>query len=141
MSTFTIYCDLDGVLADLGRARMEGNAPYEDIYDHVQWERHGKELWKFLAPYNPIILSQYPPKKTRVSLPTQKEQWCRKHLGPYFQVISTPDAIGKGPYSGPGKILIDDFKYRTIVWEQAGGTFIHHRTAKMTIEELRRILS
>jgi hypothetical protein len=53
------------------------------------------------------------------------------------EVITTSAAL-KREYCSQGDALIDDRdKYRRL-WEQAGGVFIHHRSAAASIEQLRR---
>jgi hypothetical protein len=39
----------------------------------------------------------------------------------------------------PGDVLVDDRENHRHLWEQAGGTFIHHRNAKDSLRRLAKI--
>lgn len=121
-----IYCDMDGVLVhQTGRKR----------FDLMDWMPDGRELWRFLAPLQPTILSQLMADVYEVSKP-EKELWCRRELGS-VPVIVVRAEDGKFPYSAPGNVLIDDSERHREPWESAGGTFILHRSARQSIAELQ----
>ena len=93
---FSIYCDLDGVLADFesgvkklnGGRGADGLQPArlwsivgraDNFYLGLPWMKDGKKLWSTLvsAGYVPDILSWVPMKKAYKG---QKFQWCRREL-------------------------------------------------------------
>lgn len=113
-----IYCDMDMVLVQqTGR----------DHFDTMPWLRGGKDLWAFIKPHRPKILSMLRPDIYEKCAP-QKRVWCARELGPDVEVIVTPFAIGKAPYSKPGAVLIDDAEHtHGEGWRKGGGIFVHHR--------------
>lgn len=44
----------------------------------------------------------------------------------------------KRDYMKPGDVLVDDWTRYRPLWEEAGGIFIHHKSAKESIEALRK---
>lgn len=127
-----IYCDQDGVLVQqVGRKR----------WDLMGWMPDGKELWAFLAPLKPTILTQLMADVWEVSR-HEKKLWVERELGADVPVIVVRAEYGKHPHCKPGDILIDDDVYRhSPGWIRAGGTFIHHKSAAQSIAELQVVLS
>ena len=147
-----IYLDCDGVLADFDKAaEMILGAP-----PHIFEKRHGPgQFWKRLAnaegfferldplpdafelyeavkAKGPIILTGMPHGKWAEP---QKRRWAARHF-PGVPVITTTAAL-KREHCHPGDVLVDDRSQHRRLWEQAGGLFIHHRSAKASIEALR----
>jgi hypothetical protein len=147
-----LYLDCDGVLADFdaGAEALLGMAP------RAFEARHGKgRFWAALARadgfyanlpplpdamalfegvrhLNPIILTGLP--RGDWAEP-QKRRWALRHF-PGTPVITCMAAL-KREHCSPGDVLVDDtLKYRHL-WEEAGGVFIHHRSAAETLAELR----
>lgn len=126
-----IFCDMDGVLV-----RQTGRADFHKM----PWMPDGKELWAFIAPLRPTILSMLRPDIYEQCAP-QKKEWVRRELGPDIEVVVTPDRIGKGPYAMPGAVLIDDDKFRHRPgWEKNGGIYVHHTSAAESIRRLKVLL-
>jgi hypothetical protein len=127
----------------------------------------GEELWNYIKVYNPSILTgaSMPTLNKLNSVANQKAAWCRKMLGmvdavhidvsqsagdprttslsPSGGIIFTSKSERKHECSGPGRILIDDRpgtdgKYKRS-WEEAGGIFIHHKSAAETIRALQAL--
>lgn len=149
-----LYLDCDGVLADFdrGATRVLGAPP------RVFERRHGlPEFWRRLARHpdfyaalplmpdamilfgavrhlDPIILTGIP--RGQWAAP-QKVRWAAEHF-PGTRII-TCLAADKRRHARDGDILVNDtLRYREL-WEQAGGTFVHHRDAATTIAALREI--
>ena len=147
-----IYLDCDGVLADFdaGAVAIFGMPP--GAFE----KRHGsREFWRRLAAapdffgslplmadamtlYEavrhkaPIILTGMPHGKWAEP---QKRRWALRHF-PGSPVITCLAAL-KREHCSPGDVLVDDtLRYRHL-WEEAGGVFVHHRSAAETLAELR----
>jgi len=146
-----IFCDMDGVLADFDahHEAVFGVRP-DKVADNVDWRavravsgfyaeiqpmRDMRELWDFIAPYNPIVLTGVP--SSVEEAPDNKRAWVRKHLGDHVEVrccLSKEKCL----HAQAGDILIDDWvKYRNL-WVRAGGRWITHISAAITIETLKR---
>lgn len=154
-----IFCDLDGVLTDFDGRFIElfGKHPKEfinvygyssfwasltsrakDFWCGIQWKSDGKELWQYISPYNPIILSSVPTSMAKIA--TQcKEQWIKKELGPDIQYHLTTRKE-KQNFSANDHLLIDDMKKNIEEWTQRGGVGILHISAHKTINELQKFM-
>lgn len=150
---YTIYCDLDGVLCDFEGAFKElsnGVAFRSYISQHgdaaawkvisdtgykfwatLGWTKDGKELWRAIKKYKPIILSA--PSQDPLSI-VGKRMWVKKHLGT-VKAIYVP-AKRKQEYANKHSILIDDYERNISQWETKGGIAIHHTTTSTTLKKL-----
>jgi beta-phosphoglucomutase-like phosphatase (HAD superfamily) len=147
-----IYLDCDGVLADFdaGATKILGLAP--DAFE----KRHGaREFWRRLAHApgffdtldplpdafelyeavrhrGPIILTGMPYGKWAEP---QKRRWAERHF-PGVPVITTTAAL-KREHCHPGDVLVDDRAQHRAAWEDAGGMFVVHTSARASIAALR----
>jgi hypothetical protein len=159
-----IFCDLDGVLTDfeggvlaatgcavgsLSAAVMWSQLRQVDsFFERLRWTKDGQELWKSILQLcathgvrSPEILSGVPAGDAfGREAQQQKQRWCAKNLGADVTV-----QIGKSSekyrHSGSGAILIDDNVELRDAWVQRGGIFIHHQSARGTLQELTMILT
>jgi hypothetical protein len=91
-------------------------------------------LFDAVAHLHPIILTGCP---MGGWAEPQKVEWAAEHF-PGTEII-TCMSREKYLHMQPGDVLVDDYlKYRDR-WEEAGGIFIHHTSAKSTIAALKRI--
>ena len=153
---YTIYCDMDGVLSDFN-ARFDhftGLAPreYEQEYGKkkfwklidgevgirfwvgMPWMPDGKELWDFIKPFKPIILSA--PSRNNVSR-LGKRLWVRNNIPGAKLTLS--NRINKQQYSQRDSILIDDMPQTIEEWKAGGGIGILHTSAASTIKQLKQL--
>ena len=71
----------------------------------------------------------------RVTVLSRDAVGARRHF-PGVPVITTAAAL-KREHCHPGDVLVDDRDQHRRLWEQAGGLFIHHRSAKASIAALK----
>jgi len=156
-STHKIFCDMDGVIVAFNKGYEElsgytleyaekvyktdpqifwkpiNDAGYE-WWANLEWMPDGKELWNYILPHNPTILTA--PSKGE-DCPKGKRIWTKRELGDEIPVIIERD---KYKYAESNHILIDDTKEKVEDWVNAGGIGILHGNTKDTIKLLKEIL-
>lgn len=148
-----VYLDLDGVLAnfDAHHESVFGVRP-DRVLDNVDWDKvrahkdfylhippmpDMRELWEFVAPFNPTVLTGIP--SSVAEAPLNKMSWVAHHIGPHVDVICCPPRH-KCRFAKPGDVLIDDYEKYKQLWLDAGGRWITHRSAAESISELRQLM-
>lgn len=147
-----LFLDCDGVLAnfDLYAEKVFGLPPrqfedthgqkrfwvdlqaHEDFYNKLPLMPDAMELFEAVKDLMPIILTGLP---LGDWAEPQKRKWGARHF-PHTTMICCMSK-DKRNHMKPGDVLVDDFlKYRPL-WEEAGGIFIHHTSAKTSIEALK----
>lgn len=151
-TSWTIYVDLDGVLADFDGALVSAsgkrsgdfenaNAMWRFImstersfFARLPWTEHGKEIWNFLQTIQQTedlvrsikILTGVPPAKNgKKNITRQKRTWCIERLDEDIAMIACSSSE-KYKWSGERRILIDDLLLHKEKWENSGGTFLHY---------------
>ncbi len=149
-----LFLDCDGVLADFDRgaaavlgmrprafqerqgigrmwARLAG-AP--DFYGTLPLMPDARELFAAVRHLDPIILTGLP--RGNWAAP-QKVRWAAEHF-PDTRII-TCMAVNKRDHGREGDVLVDDTLKHRHLWEEAGGIFVHHRSAAESVAALREI--
>ena len=83
----------------------------------MDWMPQGKELWNFISPYNPDLLTS--PSRDNGSR-LGKQLWAKNNLNPKPKVIMAYSA-DKQRYANENSILIDDKKSNIKEWIAKGG--------------------
>ena len=83
----------------------------------MAWMPKGQELWNFIKPYNPQLLTS--PSRNNTSR-LGKNLWVRNNLNPKPRVNFAYSA-DKQRFASPNNILIDDKKSNIEEWTAAGG--------------------
>jgi hypothetical protein len=153
----TLFLDMDGVLMDFDKAaiRLFGMSPpkFEKLHGPNKfWElikaeeffflnlepmSDMKALYKYCLKYNPIILTGIP-KSMEEQYGIQKIKCAEKHFG-IDQKIILERSSKKSLHCKPGDVIIDDRTKYKHLWEEVGGTFIVHTSAKDSIKQLKNL--
>jgi hypothetical protein len=151
---YTLYCDMDGVIADFERGYKELTGITTQQADAngaeafwsplskagakfwitLKWMSDGKQLWDYIKEYNPILLSA-PSREESSRL--GKRVWAKREL-PGTKLILKP-ASQKQQHASPTSILIDDLQKNISQWEAAGGIGILHTNTSNTIKQLKQL--
>lgn len=149
-----VYCDMDGVLTDYDSAFTDlfGDQPRnvfpvlgeEEVnsiinqsshfWYNMPWTKDGKELWSFLKPYSPLLLTT--PALTVKTCKKDKVAWKDENLGKSTTIIFSNT---KHDYASPEALLIDDNKENIEKFVRNGGLGILHTSAEETIQQFINI--
>lgn len=152
---FVLFLDCDGVLADFDkRAKMLfGMSPFEfeekygtgkfwqkiqqdkEFFFNLEMMEDAHDLYEGVKHLNPMILTGVPSHKEAIS---QKVRWIRKMMGRNIAIICCPSKE-KSFYCTSGDILVDDTLKHSQKWIDAGGIFVHHTSAKNSLDKLREM--
>ena len=147
-----LYLDCDGVLADFDKgatavlglspeAYRERHGPGRfwqrlaaapDFYFGLPLKDDAMQLFEAVRHLEPVILTGLPHGNWAAD---QKVRWAAKYF-PGTRIITTM-ARDKRDHAKEGDVLVDDQLRHSTLWIEAGGVFIHHRSAAQSIEELR----
>ena len=110
-----------------------------DFWSKLPWMPNGKELWDFIAPYEPFILTSPMQKGSEIG----KAFWIDSNLSPAPEKVfmSHEKYNWALDENGEPSILIDDWSKNIVPWAKKGGIAIQHVNANtsVTIETLRKM--
>ena len=169
---YVIFCDMDGVLVDFdkgykdltglstkqadaqgksefwklfGKSLKEKNISDKSYWANLDWMPDGKQLWSYISPYNPYVLTAPSvnfdiPFEDRYKLENNesmqgKTEWVQRL--PNMRKLYFRSAGRKADFAGPNKILIDDRKDTIDSWNANGGIGILHTSTANTIKQLQ----
>tara|TARA_Y100001938_G_scaffold91337_1_gene125326 strand:+ start:152 stop:790 length:639 start_codon:yes stop_codon:yes gene_type:complete len=95
-----------------------------DFWANLPWMPGGKELWSFISPYSPHILTSPMKKGSEVG----KAFWIDSNLSPEPNEIHMSHEKYKWAVNedGSSNVLIDDWSKNTVPWDNKGGIAIQH---------------
>lgn len=149
-----LMLDCDGVLANFDAAAEEilgmPSRQYEEIhgskalwatisaipdfYTNLKLMPDAMDLYNAVKHLNPKILTGCPQGGWAEK---QKQRW-KSFWFPEIEMITCKSAE-KSKYCEKGDILIDDWPKYANLWENAGGVFIHHISAGLSILKLKSL--
>jgi FMN phosphatase YigB (HAD superfamily) len=149
-----LFLDCDGVLADFdtgaklllgmkakqfearhGRGEFwKRLARHGNFYAELQQMPDAQQLFQAVKHLKPTILTGIP---LGTWATPQKERWAAKHF-PGVPIITTL-ARKKHLHMDQGDVLVDDRENHRKLWEDAGGIFVHHKTAEESLRQLAKI--
>jgi len=157
-----LYVDMDGVLCDFKSAAIKTTGmsidkwmlnpdnklkwkpiiETKDFWATLPWMPGGQQLWDFIKPYKPHILSAYVEHVHDPNCIPGKRAWARNHLGipdNRINLVMRKQKQNFALYQGQPAILIDDYIKNTSQFQARGGIGITHISTSNTINQLKKL--
>ena len=106
----------------------------ESFWTEMEWMKDGQELWNYIKPYSPKLLSA--PSRQESSR-IGKQKWVEQNIPGTILLLKSAEY--KQFYASPKSILIDDRADNIQRWKAAGGVGILHTSAADTIQQLKEL--
>ena len=151
-----IYCDMDGVLADLESYCLEHlNEPInrinwvnlpKNVFYQLPLMEDALILWSYIIKFDPFILTALPKhdeeRTKRAKL--DKVRWMKEKFNfpeekMYCVFRHEKKDFSKSKENGKANLLIDDYLVNIQEFEKNGGISIHHKNSLETIDHLKKI--
>lgn len=145
-----IYLDMDGVFANAQlRVEQLSGKKFADLTKDEFWKAVNSDPTFFLKleripdSYDLYAAIRHISHSFLTGLPydvimaEQKKEWVKKELGDV--VVEAVRGKEKHLHAKPQFLLIDDLERNVNLWKNAGGVAILHKSARSTINELRRL--
>ena len=151
-----IYCDMDGVLADLDRFCLEQlNEPINrtnwvnlpmDVFYQLPLMEDARILWSYIVQFDPFILTALHKRdeKRTNRAKIDKILWMKEKFNfpeekMYCVYRHEKKDFSKSRENGKPNLLIDDYLLNIQEFEKSGGLAIHHQNSLQTIDHLKKI--
>jgi hypothetical protein len=107
----------------------------ESFWSTMSWTKDGKELWKIVEKFKPVLLSS--PGKFEGAA-SGKQMWVKNNLPGVSLYLSESKSEYIDPYEL--SVLIDDNKNNIGAWEESGGEGILHTSTPETERKFLELL-
>ena len=149
---YKIFLDLDGVMADFGKAVQNLLGQYPDKLDpqemwpaiinadhfflNIPKKRDADSLWSHIKGNDVEVLTGLPPAASNGK--EDKIKWVQRNISKNIKVHVVP-AKDKQNFADEHHILIDDRPKNIDRWKAAGGIGILHKSTAQTVKELKKL--
>ena len=107
----------------------------EPFWADMEWLPEGKELWKIVEKFHPVLLSS--PGKFQYA-PSGKQAWVNNNLPGISLFLTDSKSEYIDPYDM--SVLIDDNRNNIGAWEEMGGEGILHTSTSDTERKFLELL-
>jgi hypothetical protein len=112
-----------------------------DFWKNLPYLDEGRQLWNYCYYIKPHILTAG--QRRMPECEEGKLYWLDKHIGlknlNKVHIVKRSEKKDYALNNGIGNVLVDDYEFNCIEWEEAGGTAILHTSTQNTIRELKKL--
>ena len=117
--------------------RWEKVRQHGSFWETIPWKGDGRTLWNYIKKHDVRILSAY--SSSDPNCMAGKRKWLSKNVSISNAKIHLVTRSQKQIYSKKNTILIDDYIRNIKEFNAKGGIGIRHKTASLTISELKKL--